>query len=305
MAKLIEEYQEAVSSLLTLLDIVRWGASQMQRAQVHLGHGTDDPIGEMMLLAESILALEQAQLSSLMNCRLTLEERQQFVELIQKRISTRMPAAYLVKQAYFAGLKFYVDERVLIPRSPIAECIAQHFEPWLENTTVTRILDLATGSGCIAIACAHAFPEAKVDAVDISAEALEVAVINIEDQKLKEQVHLYQGHLFEPLAKKKYDLIVSNPPYVPNADLDHLPKEYRYEPTLALKAGEDGLDIVREILAKAAEHLTSEGILVVEVGNGVEALQAAYPNVPFIWVEFANSEDGVFVLTAEQLKHLE
>jgi ribosomal protein L3 glutamine methyltransferase len=207
----------------------------------------------------------------------------------------------LTHQATFAGLSFYVDERVLVPRSPIAELINNKFQPYLTNQSPKRILDLCTGSGCIAIACAYAFPEAEVDALDLSFDALNVAQINIEGHGLLEQVIPIQSDLFASVALEKYDLIVTNPPYVDQEDVDNLPVEYTHEPAIGLGSGHDGLDITREILAKAAQHLTDDGILVCEVGNSQVHVQATYPQVPFHWVEFKHGGHGVFVLTKQQL----
>jgi ribosomal protein L3 glutamine methyltransferase len=224
--------------------------------------------------------------------------------LIIRRIEERIPAAYLTNEAWFAGMPFFVDDRVIIPRSPIAELIEQGFSPWLTHQEANYILDLCTGSGCIAIACATEFPDAEVDAVDISKEALEVAEINVKKHFVASQVQLIQGDLYDKISRK-YNLIVSNPPYVSSEEYNTLPSEYHHEPEVALKAEDSGLAIVKRILQGATQHLLPEGILVVEVGNSQEALIETYPEVPFLWLEFEKGGEGVFLLTAEQLKEFE
>jgi ribosomal protein L3 glutamine methyltransferase len=212
--------------------------------------------------------------------------------------------AYLLNEAWFCGLPFYVDEAVLIPRSPIAELIADRFSPWCREEQVSSILDIGTGSGCIAVASALAFPAARVDAIDVSREALAVAEENVRRHELSHRLRLVRSNLFENLAGQRYDIIIANPPYVDVTDMDNLPEEYRHEPRLALAAGEDGLDIVRQILSEAREYMSDEGILICEVGNSQEALAEAYPDYPFLWFEFEFGGQGVFLLTACQLDQL-
>jgi ribosomal protein L3 glutamine methyltransferase len=232
---------------------------------------------------------------------LTINERQAIIDIINRRINERIPAAYLTNEAIFAGLSFYVDARVLVPRSPIAELIEQRFSPWVDEDQVGRILDLCTGSGCIAIACAYAFPDALVDAVDLSVDALAVAEINIHNHQISDSVTLYQSDLFKELPVALYDVIVSNPPYVCHEEWEQLPPEFRAEPDMGFKGGYTGLDIVLRILVDADDYLAEQGILIVEVGSSAETLQNTFPDVPFYWLDFERGGDGVFLLTAEQV----
>jgi len=289
------------SELLTLRDFLRWAISRFNEAGLFYGHGTETAWDEAAALILHTLHLPHDINSHMLDARLLSTERETLYKIIERRIHERIPLAYLTHEAWFAHLPFYVDERVLIPRSPIAELIENQFQPWIDAESVHNILDLCTGSGCIAIACAKYFPYAKVDATDISHDALAVAKINILRHEVEDQVTLQQGDLFEPLAHKKYDLIVSNPPYVDVADMASLPEEYKHEPKLGLEAGTLGLDIVTKILQQAAQYLNPQGILLVEVGNSEHALADAFPEIPFTWLEFQRSDGGVFLLTAEQL----
>jgi ribosomal protein L3 glutamine methyltransferase len=237
-----------------------------------------------------------------LHAKITHREKAEILELFHKRIAKKIPAAYLINEAWFAGMSFYVDKRVLIPRSSIGELIHKHFAPWIEYDKVKRILDIGTGSGCIAIACARAFPESKVDAVDISATALEVAKQNTIKHHVENRVKLIQSDVFASVANESYDIIVSNPPYVTKAEIKTAPKEYSHEPKLALEGGKDGLDVVVKILKDASNHLSAHGILIVEVGNSEQAVQSRFPKVSFTWLEFEQSEGGVFLLTAQELK---
>lgn len=288
---------------VTINDALRWAVSDMQRADVYFGHGTDNAFSEAQLLLGHVLDLDFAQLEQFRAARLSTTEWQTFTQLIRCRIDERKPAAYLTGKAYFAGLPFVVDERVLVPRSPIAELIDKQFTPWLSSVP-KRILDLCTGSGCIAIACAHAFPGAEVDALDLSLDALAVAELNIAMHGLSDRVFPMQSNLYDAIPRQRYDLIVTNPPYVDAEDMADLPDEFQHEPEIGLAAGDDGLDLVRIILREAPQHLTEQSILVCEVGNSWVALAEEFPQVPFQWVTFERGGDGVFVLTyADLVKH--
>jgi ribosomal protein L3 glutamine methyltransferase len=268
---------------------------------LYYGHGTDNAWDDMHSLILRSLYLPYDLDPNLLNARLTTSEKKHLCQQLEKRINQRVPVPYLIKEAYFCDLLFYVDERVLIPRSPIAELIKNQFSPWIDANQVHRILDLCTGSGCIAIACCYAFPEAQVDAVDISSEALAVAEINREQLGVDEQLTLIESDCFAKVPQVHYDLIVSNPPYVGKVEMQNLPDEFRHEPVLALETGNNGLAIVDVILQNAHAYLNEHGILVVEVGNSEEALAEAYPHVPFTWLEMNHGGQGVFLLTKQQL----
>lgn len=291
-----------VTELHTIRDYIRWTASYFNREQVYFGHGSDNSWDEAVFLVLGALHLPWDTDPAALDARLTMEERTQICEIVKRRVNERIPLAYLTKEAWFAGMPFYVDERVLVPRSPIAELIEQGFSPWLCGDEVNDILDLCTGSGCIGIACAKAFPEARVDLSDISEDALAVANINIKRHHLEQRAKTIHSDLFADLpSSNRYDLIVSNPPYVDADDFSSMPPEFQHEPELGLTSGRDGLDCIRAILTKAGDYLSEYGVLVAEVGNSQVALQEAYPDVPFLWLDFEQGGHGVFVLTAAQL----
>lgn len=292
---------EQPDGLITIEDFVRWGTSRFNAAGLCFGHGTTNALDEAAHLVASALHLEPAQLSGFRDCRLTPAERVDLSELIERRLSERVPAAYLVGRIWFAGLEFLVDEHVLVPRSPIAELVEVGFDPWIDPDRVSRVLDLCTGSGCIGIAAASYLLDADVDLIDISPEALAVARRNVELHQVGDRVRFIRSDLFAALAGERYDVIVSNPPYVPRAELDALPREYQQEPRLGLLGGEEGLDLVVRILAEAAGHLVDDGILIVEVGSAAPFLEARFPDVHFTWLEFERGGEGVFLLTRDQL----
>lgn len=297
----LDEYvARAIEELRSPLDFVRWGASRFKEFGLHFGHGTDNAVDEALGLVLHALHLEPGVPEEVLTGRLTHSEKEAVTGLLKSRIETRKPAAYLTGEAWFAGLKFQVDERVLVPRSPIAEWIERGFEPLLVPDGVGRILDLGTGSGCIAVACAFAFPDALVDATDVSEAALEVARANVEAHGLEERLRLIHCDGFAA-AEGPYDLIVSNPPYVPEASYRRLPEEYRFEPEGGLVAGPEGLDVIDRIIGEAAQFLRPDGLLLVEVGEAREAVERKHPQLPFLWLDFERGGDDVFALTGTQL----
>lgn len=284
----------------TVQGMIDWGAEHFQQQGLYYGHGTDNAYDEAAWLVLHALSLPIDLASDYQGHLISEAGKNQAVTLLQARIDSRKPAAYLTGQTWFCGLPFKINESVLVPRSPIAQLIETGFAPWLEPESVSRVLDLCTGSGCIGIASAYAFPDAQVDLSDISEPALEVARLNIEEHGLEARVTALQSDVFDQLPHKAYDLIVSNPPYVDANDLASMPDEYHREPVLGLAAGHDGLEIVRRILRQAREYLSGDGILVVEVGNSQQAVINAYPDLPFLWLEFERGGEGVFLLTADQ-----
>lgn len=277
-------------------------AAALRRARVHFGHGTDNARDEAAELVFYAAGIDHAEGAAAYGRPLTARRRARIDALLRARIRRRVPLAYLTHRAFFAGLKLYVDERVLVPRSPIAELIQKRFKPWAHPGRVRRILDIGTGSGALALASAVAFPRARVDAVDISPGALSVCRRNARRLGLAGRVRALRSNHFDALAGCRYDIIVSNPPYVGRDEMRTLPREYRHEPRLGLAAGIDGLDAVRTILAEAPQHLTEDGLLVVEVGNSEGALMRAFPRLPFVWPEIEMGGGGVFVLPAAALR---
>jgi ribosomal protein L3 glutamine methyltransferase len=296
---------ELLDDLHTIRDWLRWGTSRFNEAKLFFGHGCDNAHDEAAWLILHALHLppdRPEQLGHYIDARLTRHERLAVLELLQQRIARRLPAAYLTHEAWQAGLRFYVDERVLIPRSYFADLLVDGFAPWIDDPhAIESALDLCTGSGCLAILMAHAFPNAQIDAADISKNALEVAKRNVADYDLKERVRLVQGDLFGGLGKRRYDFILSNPPYVTAQAMRDLPPEYRHEPENALAAGDDGLDIVRRILAGAKNHLNPHGLLAVEVGHNRDIVDAAFPELPITWLDTDSGEGKIFMLRREDL----
>ena len=291
----------SISRLRTIRDYIRFAVSRFHSEDIFFGHGTDNAWDDARQLVLGALHLPFEVADSYLDCRLEDDEQELLAHLLTRRIQDRVPTAYLLGEAWFCGLPFHVDERVLIPRSPLAEQLQQHFSPWLA-VEPKRILDLCTGSGCISIACAYEFADAEVVLGDISFEALEVANSNIERHGLEERVYTVQGDGFDGLPGQRFDLIISNPPYVDAEDFADMPAEYHHEPALGLACGEDGLDLVRRMLAEAADHLTEKGALIIEVGNSQVHVEALYPEVDFTWLEFSNGGHGVFLLSAAQCR---
>jgi ribosomal protein L3 glutamine methyltransferase len=294
------------ADLHTLLDYLRYGVSRFAEAGVVFAHGTTDPVAEAAFIISEALHLHPEQFDSFATARVTKAEALRIAGLIDQRVTTRKPAAYLVNKIYMRGLPFYVDERVIVPRSFIGELLDTHFDGGDTSMIddpggITRVLDLCTGSGCIAILAAHAFPNAQIDAVDLSPDALEVARRNVHEHGLEDRITLYQGDLFAPLGDTRYDLIITNPPYVDAQGMADLPEECRHEPAMAFDGGDDGLDIVRKIIAEAAAHLLPGGGLLCEVGRGRDVTEEAFPRHPFIWLDTEESEGEVFWLAAEAL----
>lgn len=300
--ELLEEISASpvADELKTILDLMRWAYSYFNASDLYYGHGYDNAWSEANQLVLTALSLPADVPESLYTSRLSSVEKMRIINLVAQRLGERRPIAYLTNRAWFCGLEFYVDERVIVPRSPIAELITQGFTGIL-RAEPKRILDLCTGSGCIAIACAERFPQAEVDAVDLSFDALNVAEINIDHHRLNERVFPLHSDLFTNLQGQKYDLIVTNPPYVDQEDLNDMPQEFHHEPEMALGSGVDGLDITKRILREAADHLSDHGVLVCEVGNSMVSLIEQFPSVPFNWIELKNGGCGVFSLTREQL----
>lgn len=290
------------SELLTLRDWLRYAVSTFSEAKLSFGHGSLSAYDEAAYLILHALHLPLDTLDPFLDAKLTAQEKATLLELLKRRVEQRIPAAYLTHEAWLGEFKFYVDERVIVPRSFIAELLRERLFPWVADAdNTTAVLDLCTGSGCLAILAAHTFPNALVDAVDLSPDALQVAQRNIADYELQDRINLIQSDLFTQLSGKQYDIIISNPPYVDAASVSALPAEYLHEPKLALGSGSDGLDATREILKQAAAHLTAHGILIVEIGHNRDVLEAAYPDLPFTWLEVSAGDQFVFLLHRNDL----
>ena len=286
----------------TLRDVLRHAVTRFNTAQLYFGHGSDNAFDEAAYLLLHTLKLPLDQLDPFLDARLTTDEIQTLLGLIERRANDRVPVAYLTNEALLSNYRFYVDERVIVPRSFIAELIPVQFQPWVPDPdAVHKVLELCTGSGCLAIMLADAFPNAQIDAVDLSVDALEVANKNVAEYELQDRVTLYQSDLYEKLPTKKYDLIVTNPPYVNSVSMLKLPPEYRAEPQLALAGGDDGMDLVRRIVAGAKERLTTSGVLVVEIGNEFAHAEAAFAELELTWLSTSAGDESVFLLTADQL----
>lgn len=287
----------------TVRDLLRYAVTRFNTEQLFFGHGSSNALDEAAYLILHTLKLPLDQLDPFLDARLLPEEIAALMRVIERRSKDRVPAAYITNEAWLGAYRFYVDERVIVPRSFIAELIPQHFSPWIQDPdAITSVLDLCTGSGCLPILLADAFPQAQIDAVDISADALAVARRNVDDYQLQERIALVESDLYSALPQRKYDLIISNPPYVNAGSMAKLPQEYLREPQLALAGGEDGMDLVRQIVAGAAERLTPEGVLVVEIGNERAFAEAAFPELELTWLTTSAGDDMVFLVTAEQLQ---
>ncbi len=292
----------ATDELLTIRDWLRWAVSRFTEAGLFYGHGTDNAWDEAVWLVLATLHLPRDTLEPWLDARLTRAERLTLLNNLQQRVVHRLPTAYLVQEAWLGRFRFFVDQRVIVPRSYFAELLENGFSPWIEDAeSIGTALDLCTGSGCLAILLAHAFPHATVDAIDLSPDALAVTRRNISDYGLDDRVQAIQSDLFGTVKGKRYDLIISNPPYVTAAAMDALPAEYRHEPAVALAAGEDGLDVVRRILAEAREHLNPAGILAIEVGHNQDLVEAAFPDLPAVWLDTEHAEGKIFLLTRDDL----
>jgi ribosomal protein L3 glutamine methyltransferase len=289
-------------SLITVRDWLRFAVSRFNEAQLFFGHGSDNAFDEAAYLILHTLHLPLDRLEPFLDASLTHGESEEVQAVVERRVKERLPAAYLTREAWLGEHRFYVDERVIVPRSFIAELLHEHLAPWVENPEeVTRALDLCTGSGCLAILAALAFPNAEVDAVDLSQDALDVAAKNVAEYRLQDRIELVESDLYAALDGRSYDLIISNPPYVNAESVAALPPEYQAEPAMALGSGEDGLDATRQILAKAKAHLNPGGLLVVEIGHNRDTLEAAYPALPFTWLDTENGDQFVFMLRREDL----
>ncbi len=299
---MIGYFSEAAQNLYTVRDFLRFAVSRFNQAKLFFGHGSSDAYDEAVYLILHTLHLPLDRLEPFLDARMTDGERTEVLDIIQQRVEKRIPAAYLTHQAFLGDFSFYVDERVIVPRSFIAELLLEQLSPWIaEPEEINSVLDLCTGSGCLAILAAHAFPFSRIDAVDLSQAALAVAERNVADYHLQDRVGLIESDLFAKLGGKKYDLIISNPPYVDAESVSALPQEYLHEPEMALGSGHDGLDATRIILKQAAQHLKENGVLIVEIGHNRDVLEAAYPDLPFTWLDVSAGDQFVFMLHRNDL----
>lgn len=295
-------FDEAQAQLETVRDLLRFALSRFTEARLFFGHGSASAYDEAAYLILHTLHLPLDRLEPFLDARLTATEREQVLSVIQRRAVEKIPAAYITREAWLGDFDFYVDERVIVPRSFIAELLRERLSPWIEEPdSIQSALDLCTGSGCLAILLAHAFENAQIDATDISRDALDVAAKNVDDYHLHDRISLIQSDLFSGLSGRRYDLIVSNPPYVSASSMENLPEEYRHEPHSAFAGGTDGLEAVRRIIAEAGGHLTDKGLLVVEIGHNRKVLEEAFPGVPFTWLETSAGDELVFLLERDQL----
>jgi len=295
-------FEQAQNELSTLRDLMRFAVSRFNEAGIFFGHGSDNAWDEAAYLLLHSLHLPVDQLDPYIDARLTSAERTAALEIVRRRITERLPAAYLTKEAWLGDFRFHIDERVIVPRSHIAELLREQLSPWVNDPwAVERVLDMCTGSGCLAILAADAFPEAAIDAVDLSPDALAVARINVDDYDLGERIRLIQSNAFSAIPVERYDIIISNPPYVNAESMAGLPEEYRREPEMALASGEDGLDFVRTLLKEAAQHLNPDGILVVEIGHNKDELERAFPRLSFVWLDTSAGDRFVFMLRRKDL----
>lgn len=295
-------FTQEKNQLHTIRDLLRFTTSQFNKADLFFGHGSTTAFDEAVYLILSTLHLPLDQLEPFLDARLTPDEKTHVLHMIERRVTEKKPAAYLTNEAWLGDYRFYIDERAIVPRSFIAELLQTQLAPWINDPDdIHSALDLCTGSGCLAILLAHAFDNARIDAADISTNALEVAHRNVTDYSLQERIHLIQSDLFSSISDQRYDLIISNPPYVNAESMTILPKEYHHEPQIALASGDDGLDATRVILHQAANHLSEHGILIVEIGHNRKLLEQAFPRIPFTWLETSAGDEFVFLLKRNQL----
>ena len=299
----MHDVHAVAQTLLTVRDLVRYGVSRFTEAKLFFGHGSDNAWDEAVYLVLHALHLPPDELEPFLDARLLTQERERAIELIHRRCDSRLPAPYLTQESWLQGYRFFVDQRVIVPRSPIAELIEQQFQPWIsEPERIESVLDMCTGSGCLAIIAAHVFENALVDAVDLSADALAVAAINVKDHGLEDRVTLIQSNLFESIpAGRRYDLIICNPPYVNSQSMSQLPAEYQHEPHQALAGGSDGMDLVRKILRQAPDYMTDQGCLVLEIGHEIEHFEEAFPEMVPIWLDAGESNEQILLLHRDQL----